>query len=130
VCQVEHAVGKETQPYVLNLCSSTHDAALTKISNILANSFPPESVERFSKSSSNSYVTTRRALVQLCDQCQSELKVPQDTEAIEAPKIPSSGLYPAIFRPLTLVPMKRVLGVPLANEINELKAQLQRVNRH
>jgi hypothetical protein len=50
--------------------------------------------------------------------------------AIEAQKISSYGFYPAVFRPLTLVPMKRVLGAPFANEISELKAQLQRVNRH
>jgi hypothetical protein len=42
----------------------------------------------------------------------------------------SSGFYPVVFRPLTLVPIKRVVGVPLANEISELVAQVQRVNRH
>jgi hypothetical protein len=68
--------------------------------------------------------------VQLCDQSQSELTVPRDTKAIEAPKVPIYGFYQAVFRQLTLVPIKRVLGVPLANEINELMAQLQRVNRH
>jgi hypothetical protein len=39
-----------------------------------------------------------------------------------APNIPGYGFYPYVFRPLTLVPRKRVLGVPLANEISELKA--------
>jgi hypothetical protein len=112
----------------LNLCSSTYDAALTKIFHILANSFPPESVERFSKSASNFSVTSWRTFVQLCDQSQSELRVPRNIEAVEAPKVSSSGLYPAVFRPLTLVPIKRVLEVPLANEISELMAQLQRVN--
>jgi hypothetical protein len=98
----------------LNLCSSTHDTALTKIFHILANSFPPESVERFSKSFSNSFVTSWRTFVQLYNQSQPKLIVPRDTKAIEAPKIISSSFYPAVFRPLTLVPIKRVLGVPLA----------------
>jgi hypothetical protein len=40
-----------------NLCASTYDAALTKIFHILAKSFPPESVERFSKSAIHSFVT-------------------------------------------------------------------------
>jgi hypothetical protein len=31
---------------------------------------------------------------------------------IEAPKISSIGFYPAVFRPLTLVPIKRVSGYP------------------
>jgi hypothetical protein len=66
--------------------------------------------------------------VQLCDQFQSELRVPRNTEAIEAPIIYSYGFYPAVFCPLTLVPLKRVLGVPLAIEISELRAYLQRVN--
>jgi hypothetical protein len=44
----------------------------------------------------------------------------RDTKAIEAPKVPIFGFNPAVIRPLTLVPIKRVLGVPLANEINEL----------
>jgi hypothetical protein len=65
--------------------------------------------------------------VQLCDQSQSELKVLRNTKVTEAPNIPGYGFYPYVFRPLTLVPRKRVLGVPLANEISELKAQLQRV---
>jgi hypothetical protein len=39
----------------------------------------------------------------------------------------SSGFYPAACRPLTLVPIKRVLGVPLANEMSKDTAQLQRV---
>jgi hypothetical protein len=52
----------------------------------------------------------------------------RNTEAIEAPKISNYGFYPAVFRPLTLVPIKRVLGVLLANEISELMAQLKRVN--
>jgi hypothetical protein len=69
--------------------------------------------------------------VQRCDQSQSELRVPRDTKAIETPKVPNFGFYPAVFRPLlTLVPIKRLLGVPLANEIIELWAQLQRANRH
>jgi hypothetical protein len=66
--------------------------------------------------------------VHLCDQSQSELIVLRNTEAIEAPKVPVYGFYPAAFRPLTLVPIKRVLGVPLANEISDLMARLQRVN--
>jgi hypothetical protein len=32
----------------------------------------------------------------------------------ETPKVPSYGFNPAFIRPLTFVPMKRVLGVPLA----------------
>jgi hypothetical protein len=35
-----------------NLCSSTYDAAFTKKNHILAKSFPPESVECFSKTDS------------------------------------------------------------------------------
>jgi hypothetical protein len=66
--------------------------------------------------------------VQLYDQFQSELRVLWNTKAVEAPKISISGFNPAVFRPLTLVPIKRVLGVPLATEINELKAQVQIVN--
>jgi hypothetical protein len=106
----------------LNLYSSTHDATLTKIFHVLANSFPLESVERFSKSASNSFVTRRRTFVQVCDQPQSELRVPLDTKAIETPKAPNFGFNLAVFCPLTLIPIKRVLGVPLANEISELKA--------
>jgi hypothetical protein len=123
-------MGKQSSHLWLNLCSSTHDAPLTTIFHVLAKSFPLESIERFSKSACNSYVTSSRTFVQLYDQSQSELRVPRDTKAIEAPKIPSFGFYPAVTRPLTLVPIKRVLGVPLANEISELWAQLQRVNRH
>jgi hypothetical protein len=66
--------------------------------------------------------------VRLCDHSQSELKVPRDTKAIEAPKVPNYGFYPAVFRPLTLVPIKPSLGVPLVNEIGKLMAQPQRVN--
>jgi hypothetical protein len=65
--------------------------------------------------------------VHFIDQSQSELWVPQDTKAIETPKVPNFGFYPNAFRPLTLVPIKRVLGVPLANEIGEQIAQPQRV---
>jgi hypothetical protein len=114
----------------LNLCSSIHDATLTKIFHILANSFPPEYVERFSKSASNSSVTNIRTFVQLCDHPQSELRVLENTKANETPKVPIYGSYPAVFRPLTFVPIKRILGVPLANEINALRAQPQRVNCH
>jgi hypothetical protein len=96
----------------------------------LANSFPLEYDERFSKSTCNSFVTSLRAFVQLCDQFQSELKVPRGTKAIKTPKVPIYDFYPGVFRPLTLVPIKRVLGVPLANEISDLRAQLQCVNRH
>jgi hypothetical protein len=108
----------------LDLCSSTHAAALTKGFNILANSFPPELVERFSKSASNSYVTNCLIVVKLKDQSQSELRVPRNTNAIETPKLPNYCFNMAALRPLTLVHIKRVLGVPLANEINELKAPL------
>jgi hypothetical protein len=50
--------------------------------------------------------------------------------AIETPKASSFGFHPAVFRLLTLVHMKRVMGVPLAKEIRELETQLQRVNNH
>jgi hypothetical protein len=66
--------------------------------------------------------------VQLCYPSQSELKVPRDTKVIETPKVPTFGFYPAVFRPLTLVPIKQVLGVPLMNEVTELMAQPRRVN--
>jgi hypothetical protein len=69
--------------------------------------------------------------VQVKDQSQSELRVPRDTLAIEAPKAPIFGFNPAVFRARTLVPIKRVLGVPLVIEIIELMAQPQRANnRH
>jgi hypothetical protein len=37
---------------------------------------------------------------------------------------------PTIFRPLTLVPIKQVLGLPLTNEINEFLAKPRRVSYH
>jgi hypothetical protein len=40
-----------------SLCSSTHDAALTEIFDIVADSFPQESFECFGKKAYNSYVT-------------------------------------------------------------------------
>jgi hypothetical protein len=52
--------------------------------------------------------------MQLCDQSQSELRVPRDTKAIGAPKISSYDFYSAVFRPLTLVPIERVLGELMA----------------
>jgi hypothetical protein len=64
------------------------------------------------------------------NQSQSERKVSRDTKAIETPKILSYGFNPAVSCLHTLVFMKRVLGVPLANEISELKAQPKRVNSH
>jgi hypothetical protein len=128
---VEHEWLKGRSHLWLNLCSSTHDAALTKIFHILANSFLPEFVQRFSKSASNSYVTSCRTFVHACDQSHSELRVPRNTKAIEAPKTSSYVFYPVVFPPLTLVPVKRVLGVPFDKiEISELIAQMQRVNRH
>jgi hypothetical protein len=57
-------------------------------------------------------VTSSRTSLQLCDQFQSGLRVPWDTKAIETPKMPSYGFFPAVFRPLTLVPIKRVLEYP------------------
>jgi hypothetical protein len=71
-------------------------------------------------------VTGKRTIVQLRNQSQSEPRIPQNTKAIETPKVPSFGFYLNLFRPLALVPIKRVLGVPLANEISEVKAQPQR----
>jgi hypothetical protein len=66
--------------------------------------------------------------VQLKDQSQSGLRVPQDIEAIQVPKVLVSGFnLPAALRLITLVPIKRVLGVPLGNEIVELMAQSHRV---
>jgi hypothetical protein len=118
--EVEYAVSKESQPCVVESLRVDTRRCVHNFQNILANLFPPESVERFSKSASHSYVTSRRTLVQLCDRSQSELRLPRDIEVIEAPKVPNSGFYPAVFRPLTLVPMKQVLGVPRANEINDL----------
>jgi hypothetical protein len=56
-----------------------------------------------------------------------ELRAPLDTKAIETPKVPGFGFNPAVFRPLTLVPIKRVFGTPLVNEIGELMAQPERV---
>jgi hypothetical protein len=108
-----------------NLSSSTLVAALTKIFRVMANSFPPEFVECFSsKSTRKSYVTIRQHVVHLCDQFQSELRVLWNSKAIETPQVPRSCFNPAVIRPLTLVPIKRVLGVPLAKEVDELRAQL------
>jgi hypothetical protein len=42
----------------LNLGSSTHDASLTKVFHILANSFALKSVERFGKSACDSCLTS------------------------------------------------------------------------
>jgi hypothetical protein len=121
-------MGKESQPFAVeSLLVDTRRSAHKNLSR-LGEFVSTKTVERFSKSASNSYVASSRTFVRLCDQSQSELRVLRNTKAIEAPKIFSSGLYPAVFRPLTLVPLKRGLGVPLANEINELKAHVQRVN--
>jgi hypothetical protein len=51
----------------------------------------------------------------------------RSTKAIETPKVPSLGFNPIVSCPLTLVAIKRVLRVSLANEIIELRAQPQRV---
>jgi hypothetical protein len=40
----------------------------------------------------------------------------------------SYGFYLAVFRQLTLVPITRVLGAPLTNEISALRVESQRVN--
>jgi hypothetical protein len=61
-------------------------------------------------------------------QYQSELRVPLNTKAIETPKAPNYGFDLAVFRPLILLLIKRLLGIPLANEITELMAQPQRIN--
>jgi hypothetical protein len=76
----------------------------------------------------NSYVTSCRTIVHLRDQLHLELKGPRDTKVLSI--VPSFGFNPAVFRPLTLVPIQRVLGVPLANEIGELMALSQRANNH
>jgi hypothetical protein len=78
----------------------------------------------------NSYVTSYQNVVQLKDSSQAELGVPRDTHAIETPKVPSCGFNPHVLCPLTLVPIKRAWGVPLANEINKLMDQPQRTNNH
>jgi hypothetical protein len=112
----------------LNLCSLTHDVTLAKIFNMLANSFPLESVDRFSKSASDFSVTNSRTLAQLRDRYQSELRDPRNISAIETPKVTNYSFYPTVSCPLTLVPIKRVLGVPITNAISELGAQPQRVH--
>jgi hypothetical protein len=53
-------------------------------------------------------------------QYQYKSSVPRDTNAIKAPKVPVCGFNPVVFRPLTIFPTIRVLGVSLANDINEL----------
>jgi hypothetical protein len=68
--------------------------------------------------------------VQLEDQSQSELRVARDTHAIETLKEQGSCFSADVFLSLFLVPMKRVLGVPLANEISELRARARRVDNH
>jgi hypothetical protein len=45
-------------------------------------------------------------------------------------KVRGYGFNPDVFHPRTLVPIKRVLEVPLANEISEVWAQSQRVNSY
>jgi hypothetical protein len=64
------------------------------------------------------------------DQSQSDFRDPRDTYATETLKVPVFDLYPATFRPLTLDLIKRVFGMPLANEISELRAQSERLNNH
>jgi hypothetical protein len=54
--------------------------------HILANSFPSEFVERFSKRANNFYVTSGRIVAQFKDQSESDVGVPRNTKAIEAPK--------------------------------------------
>jgi hypothetical protein len=121
-------MGKESQPYVIEyLRVDIRRIADKNLSRYGEFAFPPESVECFSKSASNSYGTSGRNGVQLSDQSQSGLIVPQDTKANEMQKVPSSSFNPAVFRPLTLVPIKRVLDLPLAYEIGEHMAQPQRV---
>jgi hypothetical protein len=106
----------------LSLSSSTHDSTLRKVFHILANSCPPKSVERFSKSA----ITPCDQLTN-CRALQRSISVGarsfRDTQAIETPKVHRSGFNPAVFCPLTLVPINKVLGVPLANATNDLKAQ-------
>jgi hypothetical protein len=120
--------GNESQPSMVESLLVDTRLSAHKIFHVFTSSFPLKYVDRSSKSDSNSSVTTRRIVVPLCDHSQSELKVPQDKKAIETPKVPNSSFNPAVFRRLTLVPIKRVLGVPVANEIGELMAQPQRVN--
>jgi hypothetical protein len=121
---VEHVVMcKESQPSVIEYLLVDTRRSAHKIFHILASLFPPEHVERFSKSASISSVTSSRTVVPLYGKSQSGLKVPWDKHAIETPKVPSSRFNLTFFRSLPLVPIKRVLGVPLANQINELMAQ-------
>jgi hypothetical protein len=108
---VEHAMGKEPQAYVVeSLLVDVRRRAHKNLSN--HNLFPPESAKRFSKSASNSFVTSKRNVVQLCDQSQSELRVLRDTKTIETPNVLCSGFYPAVFRPLTLVPINETWEYP------------------
>jgi hypothetical protein len=51
----------------LNISSPTHDAALTKIFHILANSLSPTSIERFGKSAFDSFVAMRLTVMELKD---------------------------------------------------------------
>jgi hypothetical protein len=67
-------------------------------------------------------------VVLLRDQAQSELKVLLNTQTVETPKVSNYAFTPADSRPLPLVSIKQVLGVPLANEISEVMAQPQRLN--
>jgi hypothetical protein len=74
---VGHVMGKESRPPRVESFLVDTRLVAHKIFNNLANSFPPQkSVERFSKSASDSYVTSWRTVVQLRDQYQSELVVP------------------------------------------------------
>jgi hypothetical protein len=99
----------------LNLSSSLHDAALTKcftywrirshpnLSSVVAR-VPTTPLWPFE------FLTFQ----EFRDQSLSALRVPRGTHAIEVPKVPVNGFNPAVFRPLTLVLIRRVLGVPLA----------------
>jgi hypothetical protein len=53
---VEHAVGREQQLSAVGFRSPAHDAKLTELFDILASSFPPESVRYFGKSACNSFM--------------------------------------------------------------------------
>jgi hypothetical protein len=49
---------------------------------------------------------------------------------METPKLPSFGFNRVVFRPLALVPIKRVLGASFTIKVSELVARPQRVNNH
>jgi hypothetical protein len=121
---VEHAKGKESQPFVVeSLLVDTRRSAHKNLSH-LGDSF----LQNFCR------VLLQLLFDKLSDCRAIQISIPVGAQSSagrkgdRGAKVPVFGFNPTVFCPLTIVPLKRVLGVPLANEMSELKAQPQRVN--